>query len=796
MRNLTTLSLIFFLLVLANPGASGAEAKWVSHVDPSLMSEIVLWDGELYIASTGGLLIYNPSNSSFEQFTNTIGLPSNFLTCLTFDSSGDIYVGTEDSGVARLRFVPGGFDVIPLSSTFHGLSDDRITSLTAWGDSVVYGTKNGAGLIIKGFPGPRFVKRDGLPNEVVNDVIADEDRAWIATDSGVVYLDRFGFITEVSAGLPDVKTLSLAKTDTALWVGTAAGVAYLTHAGTTWVPGGLESESVFSLYSDGSVLWAGSRATLYENDGAGSGWLAHPIFNLYVKYSLNNRLSEIRAIQPMPDGTVYFGAGDPRLRRRGCNLLFFDGNSTVVDRPFKGIPANTLLRFAFDIDQSLWISTTNFGVVKLTPTGEWFAYNSATGDTNLSSNFNLAFLADSQGSKWFCSLSYPGDTPEPDPLDQLEDQLDTDYSNDTWTHHRIGDGGGDGLRSLRFQEAREDPAGNRWFLSDEDQENAPGWWGINILSQDGTTWRHVNPTSTDPGGNLDGMKAGNVVDVAFGEDGIVYLALRNFGVQAWIPGGYDTANLFDLTDDTWIVIKQVGVQGGFQSEAEILSLALRSDGALWVGTTVGAYRIVGTAMTHIPANRGFGVGLLGNVVNDLEFDRQENLWIATDLGLNRIARDDIGDIASFTTPIVWQTQLNLFFPPDVVSPIVNADCRRLALHPEKTLLYIATGNGLSVLDISSLERRETDLSTVYLYPNPIRTSRGDVGLKIANIDSEVRVAVYTLEGELVHRQEASTAGDVVWDLTTKSGFLAASGVYLVRISSVNGSVVKMISLIQ
>jgi hypothetical protein len=203
-------------------------------------------------------------------------------------------------------------------------------------------------------------------------------------------------------------------------------------------------------------------------------------------------------------------------------------------------------------------------------------------------------------------------------------------------------------------------------------------------------------------------------------------------------------------------------------------------------------------MTQIPANRGIGVGLLGNIVNDLEFDRQENLWLATDLGLNRIARDDLSDIASFTTPIVWQTQLSRFgILSDVVSPIVNAGCRRLALHPEKDLLYIATGNGLSVLDISSLDERETNLSTVYLYPNPIRTSRGDVGLKIANINSEVRVDIYTLEGELVHRQVVSTADEVVWDLTTKSGFLAASGVYLVRISGAgNGSVVKMISLIQ
>ena len=149
--------------------------RWVNYVDPSLISEIVSRDGELYIASSGGLLVYDPDGPSYEQFTNTTGLPSNFLTCLTFDHLGNLYVGTETSGIARLEFTAGGFNVVSMGSTFHGLSDDRITSLTAWGDSLVYGSKNGAGLIIEGFPGPRFIERDGLPSEVVTDVLADDE---------------------------------------------------------------------------------------------------------------------------------------------------------------------------------------------------------------------------------------------------------------------------------------------------------------------------------------------------------------------------------------------------------------------------------------------------------------------------------------------------------------------------------------------------------------------------------------------------------------------------------------------
>jgi hypothetical protein len=352
------------------------------------------------------------------------------------------------------------------------------------------------------------------------------------------------------------------------------------------------------------------------------------------------------------------------------------------------------------------------------------------------------------------------------------------------------------LGSLRNLGAAEDPAGNRWFLSDEDQQNAPGWWGINILSRDKSAWRQVNPTSTDPSGELLAMKAGSVFDVAFAADGVAYLALKSYGVQRWTTGGYEADDLFDFSGDAWTTIAKVGATGGITTGAVVLSVAARSDGVVWIGTDVGLYRYDRGFLNYIPADRGFGTGLLGTEVNDLVLDRGENLWVATNLGLNKIARDNTNDISSFTTPTAWQTQLNLFFPPSAVSPIVDEDCERLALHPSKDILYIATRNGLSELDLPSLEAKESDISGLYLYPNPIRTSRGDTNLKIGDINSEVLVEVFTVEGELVYRQTASRSGESVWDFTTESGFIAASGIYVVRISG-NGTVItKTVSLVR
>jgi len=782
---------IFLVAVLMTAGAHGVQAQrgqWVSHVDPSLISEIVLRSGELYLATSGGLLIYDPSGALLDRFDNTDGLPSNFLTALVFDNN-DLWVGTENAGVARLRPTSGGYNVATFNSNFNGLSDDRINSVTMWGDTIVYGTENGAGLIIQEFPGQRFFESDGLPSDVVNDVLADGDRVWMATDSGVVYVGGNGLVNPASNGLPSPRALSFARTDTAMWVGTTDGVAYWDAGADAWVAAGLSGQDIFSLRFDGQVLWAGARRELHQNNGGG--WTTQSVSTVFATYSLNNNISEMKGLQPMPGGIAFVGIGEPVAERRGVHLLRLDGTS-FTNITFDGPPSNAVRRLSFDTDESLWASSFSFGVGKLTPANTWFSYNSASGPNELTNRFaNLTMLADSRGSKWICTLSRPA---SPRSLDELIDGNDTDYGNDVWNHRLIGADGGDGLGSLRNVRGLEDPEGNIWLLSD-DEETSSGWWGINILNGTRDEWRQVNPLSTAVAVGV--MGSGFPTDVAFAPDiGGTFVALRSWGVQLWDSGGFTQNELFDFNGDGWSRILRPG-DPNVPSTAEMLSIVRRSDGVLFVGTTAGLLRYDAGQITHIAANRGFGVGLLGDQVKSLVFDREENLWAATDLGLNRLARDNVFEIESFTTPVAWQTQLSLFFPPSVVSPLVDADCNELAMHPTNNLLYVATEGGLSVLDLSSLASSTTDLSLVYIYPNPVLGSRGDSSLKVGNINSPVNITIYNLEGELVHTARNVTAADpVVWDLMTLSGFIASSGVYLVRISDDSGTVVKTISLLR
>jgi len=316
---------------------------------------------------------------------------------------------------------------------------------------------------------------------------------------------------------------------------------------------------------------------------------------------------------------------------------------------------------------------------------------------------------------------------------------------------------------------------------------------VSILDSGGVDWKQVTRLTT--GG---GMKGDYISDVAFAPGGIVYVAQKSYGVQKWITGGLDKTNLFDFSDDIWFPIGEIGDE--FGSTEDVLSLAVDDDGALWIGTTLGIYRYRSGRFLHIRPKTGPDFGLLlGNHARNMVFDDKQNLWVATDLGLNRISRDDYTQILYFTTPAAWVRDLVNIFQDEskVLSPLVNASCNDLAFDENKRLLYIATAGGLSILDTSVLTETSTVMSDVYVYPNPIRFYRDDhKKLYIANIHSRITVQVYTLEGQLVHEKTVDPPDNEVWNLTTFEGFVAASGVYMVKITGDSGSIVRIISLIR
>jgi hypothetical protein len=293
------------------------------------------------------------------------------------------------------------------------------------------------------------------------------------------------------------------------------------------------------------------------------------------------------------------------------------------------------------------------------------------------------------------------------------------------------------------------------------------------------------------------MLSSNVVDVAFGPT-FAYIAHRTSGIQLWALDGFDWPTIQDIAGDTWITRVP---PGDLNSGADVAAIELRSDNVLWIATDVGLFRYPASrpqdVVDEIPVYIGIGAGIVSPVVQDIVLDHDENLWVATNLGLNKIARDDDSGIQTYTTASTYVTQLSdLRYPLSIISPMSHADSRSLAMHPTKDIVYIGTLAGLTTLDYTPPPAAAADVSKIYLYPNPVYRSRGHNEVMIQNLTGPVSVEVYTVEGVLVHTQDVEANGDVVWDLTTKGGFLAGSGSYLVRVVGSDGAVTKTIAVLR
>ncbi len=777
-KQMLRLNVVLLALCLGVSSTSAQEKRsWESFVDASFVREVVASNNQLYLASTGGLLIFDPATSEFEQFGVADGLPSNQLNCLVF--MGDVlFVGTDDAGIVKVSFGNGVISTRTIGE-FNGLPSNRVASLAVQGSRLLYGTDKGAGVVVDDIPLRTFTTADGLPSDVVNDVYVDGAAVWVATDGGMIYLDSFDIINVVSAGPPDGN--AVVRGANGIWVGSDSGVWQMALSDSSWTNTG-PSEPIFSLDFDGATLRAGARARFHER--VGSSWTPQSLSAFSVLYSLNGTITEVQSLTTM-NGVVYSCIGQVNAAR-GTNLLATIGGSTtnhVPDNP----GGNRIFRLDFDADGSLWANVNNYGVAKRSATANrWLGYNSSVpeGDS-LSSDFaNLGFLADSQGSKWFTA-------PNGGVLDELRDQMDDNYANDIWVRHSVGAGIGDGLGTTAFQQAAEDPMGNRWFLSNDG--------GINILRADrslGDEWLQVSTLSSP------GMPADNVIDVTFG-NGVAYVAFFDYGVKSWECGGFSWGELSDFTGDTWgfNVDAASGVELTADPAPQMTSIELRDDRVLWIGTTGGVYKhdldAFPSTFFLIGQNTGFTAGLLGSNARDIALDASGDLWVATDLGLNKISRDDDNDIDAFSTAAAFSTTLSQFqYPFDVVTPLVDADCRALLVDDDAGLVYIGTSGGISITTILPPEAPPSPLQEAYLYPNPVYGRKGHDVVRIENIASPVFVEIYNLEGELVIENNVQAAGDIAWNLLTSSGFLASSGKYLLRVSDGTSAIVLPLAVIR
>ncbi len=260
-----------------------------------------------------------------------------------------------------------------------------------------------------------------------------------------------------------------------------------------------------------------------------------------------------------------------------------------------------------------------------------------------------------------------------------------------------------------------------------------------------STWAYFDAT--------DGITDSNVSCVAAGV-GMVAQGTQNLGVMLLRYG----TDPFDHSDDTLNYYSR----SVLLPSAIVNTLIFDRDNQLWVGTPLGL------ASFDAEINWFTVVALPDGVSSDvraLATDSRNNLWVGTASGLAFISAGQSQKIA-FTTKN---------------SELVSDEIQSLSFDNSSGKLLVFTTGGLSVLDYTL--GPVDSVASVYAYPNPFVVQTGIEALLQFKISQRADVRIYSVAGDLVRKTDVNTG----WDGRNDSGELVASGIYIFHLLAEDGS---------
>ncbi len=602
-----------------------------------------------------------------------------------------------------------------------------------------------------------FGQLEGLPINLEINCILPDSVIWAGTSQGLSIREVGYFQTwttsNTEGGLPGNYVNTFAKVDSGLIVGTSSGLAMLRTGASpssaeSWLQfSGMEGVNVTRLLSTDSVVWATTTTSLFilepdsawkqivsfpgdgpmslaERDGilavgcTGAVWVYDG-----TEWSGSSWLvgCKILDMEWLADERLLIGVCDAqsseRLSGRGVACGF--GSSWHFSLP-EGVVSNDLNDVSVEPSGLIWVTTEHQGA-GVYDGEQWIGIRSELPD------LHQIFTCSSVDEEAYISSYHQGVTwvrfdPE---SGEISDAITFDAENSNLLNDQIVDVEiwGEGIVWFALELYWQPPA------------EPSGVCRLSWTPGDLTTclWRSVQP--------VDGLPSGNVRCVAPVND-----------EETWAG---TEMGLVRLNIVTRTIIESYGTTEGLPSK-DVQSLAMMRNGDVYAGTTGGLARIDSGSgsVTEIPEVEG--------TVCALSADNLGGLWAATGDALFRILSD--GTIEEYN-------RFNC--------PLLSIDIRGMACDPDNGLLYLATGDGLWVLDLG--EGLSSGQYGPVVYPNPFLPGRGEV-LGVAGVpDVPTVLRVFDLTGALLYESESSGRDGIAWNGIDMDGFHVASGTYYVQV---------------
>lgn len=725
-----TIYLVIFLFVENYSKGELKILNWNVHTSFTNPRDIAIDDqNKFYIATQGGLLIYEPKTGSTQTLNSGKGLWDNELTCVYYDnqtkqiiagsSSGALYIITKDLKIKTL-----------LDISKSNFANKSINSLVSQANRLFIAT--GFGLLVFDIEKMIFLETitklgNFSPNTNVGKILIVEDKIYLATNEGVAYNSINSRLQNPSSW----KTIN-----------------YLN-----------KSVQLIDGISTNQGIFFNSKNEIYE------------LQNDTLKFVLSDPVEITNLINF--NGQFFYTTGylilDLQKNRFGieplypCNKIIFDPNNKISptqpqvylyrefgfgyienDKQIQVIPnspiSNLFWDLSFDDFGNLWVGTgkgPSKGAMKFDGKN-WVNYTQEMNRDMVINNVVCVF-ADSDSiayaSTWgrgIMKLNYKTDKIEY--LNRQNSPLIGIAKDQDW---------------IVIGKIQKDQKGNLWAVNYGETSTGPL---LVAMDKTGKFYEFANcRNSTDRW----------YFDMIIDDNGTKWVA-------STLSGGLYYFNEKNTLDD-----RSDDICGTLLSSAypnlpsnEQTSLALDRNGIIWIGTPDGLASIYNPSAILInqkPIVRNIKA-LAKQSINDIYVDAIDNKWIATNEGVWVLNPDASEVLAIFNT---------------TNSPLKTNRIRSISGNPKEGRIYIGTDLGMVEAVTMSVEPIEE--YAIKCFPQPFKP-KIDNELVIDGLTNQSEVWITTTSGNLVKRIYTNSRR-IVWDGTDESGNVVGTGIYLINVQS-------------
>jgi ligand-binding sensor domain-containing protein len=721
--------------------------RWRNFTDMKTVRAIAATTDSLWVATSGGLFLFNPSSNAFAKFTNSEGLSSNDLTAVTIDGTGRVWVGSSDGFINSYTPTTGEWVAITAIEESDRVQKG-IRSILARGDSLFIATDFGITVL-------QISRREfkdtyanlGFATQAgVNNVKIFKNRIWAATDLGV------------SSASLDAPNLSAPTSWTAY--GTADGLPSSICTVVTSI-----HDTIVAGTSNGLAIFTGNQ------------FLPVPAFSGKAVTDLLARANDVVVLTNEGGSfklTAYAGIGSPSVA--------IATNTGLQGNALAGQPLTT----------NVWVGTASSGIARWTGAWEYTVPNCPR------SSLFSSVVVDDRGILWAASgISgrgqgfYRFDLSAPDNARWKGYTMATDplMNSDDYYKVSLGANGSIWVSSWGWGAVEVVNDSIRRHL---DQSSTPALagavpqnpsfvvvGGVGVDSQ-GDTW--IVDRSAINGNHIVQLKSNNsvVYRTSPSSDGKLTNILIDHNDTKWFANSEPTDKppdgLFYFNEDSTVNGTrssggwgQLTTSDGLPSSI-VLSLALDLNGEVCIGTDLGM------VIVNDPLNPKGSIvprtPLRGQSIQAIAVDAVNNKWVGTKEGVIVVNSDATAVLGQYT---VLSTN----------GKLVDDDIRSIAYDQKRGIMYFGTIKGLSSLEVAA-EQTLRSITTLDVGPNPYLVP-STTRLTIRNLSADASIKIIMTSGALVLQFKAQGGGRAFWDGRDSEGNVVPSGIYFVVAFSDNGN---------